>query len=227
MWHASRPNTTEDELRDAHSFVRDIALAAERKSEGQEGNGRALTKKSGSSIAFEADLWETRLFVRQAVAAMEDLDAGKGRNFLKKAEKSVEKIDGTLLETPESKDLLRIVETEYSVAAWKVAGSERDPENDAGTDSVFAALAHDVLSKTREVLDDPPAFYVPFMPWLQESLIRGLVDLGWTDLATLELDRWMKGAPAFRNTQYQLRQEIAAVHPSKCVLRWAALRSHD
>jgi hypothetical protein len=207
--------------------VRDLVLAAERKAEERKVKRHELIEKSGSSIALEADLWAARLFARQAVVAMENRDAGRSRKHLQKAARAIKELDEELLDAIELRNLFRILETEYSIATWQLARFQRDPEGGPGTDSIFAAHAHDVVSKARELLDDPLAIYMPFTPWLQESSLQALVDLGWTDLATLELDRWMKRAPAFRTEQYKLRQKITTAKPSEWVMRWSVLRSGD
>jgi hypothetical protein len=227
LWHASRPAATEDELAAAHVFVRDMALSAEAKEEKPAARKTNLTRESGASTVLEANLWEARLLVRQAIKAMEKQEARRAESFLKKAERIARNLDRELLETGKSKDLHRILEAEHSIAFRHVARRKRDQSAGGGTDSLFAAQVYDVVTKTRDLLDNPPAIYLPFTPWLRESLIRALSDLGWVDLATLELDRWMLRAPVFRTEQYQLRHEIAGMQPSDVVLRWAAWRSKN
>jgi hypothetical protein len=227
LWHASRPAATADELAAAHVFVRDIALSAEERKEEPAAREINLTRESGDSTVLEADLWEARLLVRQAIKAIEKQEARRAESFLKKAERIAGDLDGELLETGKSKDLHRILKAEHSIASRHVARRKRDQSASLGTDSLFAAQTYDVVTKARDLLDNPPAIYMPFTPWLRESLIRALGDLGWVDIATLELDRWMMRAPVFRTEQYQLRHEIAGMQPSDVVLRWASWRSRN
>jgi subtilisin family serine protease len=232
LWLAARPGATVEDLAEAHSLTDRLRAEVQRRTEKQARQATGLLDSPGSPHAAEADLWEARLLILESLAL---LDAGekasRAEKTLKEASRIIECLDPAVTEIPDTRDLARVLRAEHALARWSLARAQRarrdrsDKHRD-GSDSTFAAVCRETLAEAREILRDPPAFERPHLSRVRRAVVRILTDLGWTDLAGLEIDRWMQEAPAQLTELYTLRKEIADAASSPSVLRWQEFRSH-